>query len=150
MRGFILLLGCAASAPNVGGQGPMIDFIRHACTTLTADGLTATDVATRLGSIEKDYGGALQIVVRPSDARFTRAEVMRAQGGQGPHSIELVPGEKLGVETLRATFGDYKEGIPEGPNAATELIFPTGSRGCTVIAQLADDGNVKKLMLLRD
>jgi hypothetical protein len=153
MRGFVLLLGCAASAPNVGGHGPMIDFIRHACTTLAADGLTAADVATRLGSIERDYGGALQIVVRPSDARFTRAEVMRAQGGQGPHSIELVPGEKLAVETLRASFGDYKEGILEGPNAPTELIFTTmksGSRACTVIAQLADDGNVKKLMLRRD
>ena len=140
----------------------MIEFVREACRILT-QATTATEAAKRLGTVEVDYGGALQIVLRPREPAFMRAEVMRAPGGEEPYAIELVPADErvLSVAALGAAFGAYATSASEGPGAPPQIVFGTVFRArpglsCALVVEVLpgsrgiDDGTARKLLLRRD
>ena len=139
-----------------------IESLHHVCTLLAKEPLTALQVAAQLGTIVRDEGGRLQIVVRPADGVFREAHVIRRADGDEPNSIDLwlTDPRALTVAKLRAALGDYVEPPPVHYDSPVEIAFtpqPTaGHITCTIIAQVEPGpsgtagGTVPRVTVRRD
>lgn len=141
---------------------PAIESLRQLCLALVDERLTVRELAQRLGDIEVDHGGDLQIVVRPRDASFTRIDVLRQPRTERPYSldVQLAPTASLLVASLQQSFGSYNE-APQGEHdLLPEIIFypdrATAPMKCSLVAQVTpgvrgiQDGAVSRITILRD
>lgn len=141
---------------------PVIESLRQLFGSLANDQLTVQDVAQRVGSIEQDYGGDLQIVVRPRDGSFSKIDVLRQPHTQKLASLVayLSPGAVLKVTALRQAFGDYNEAPLGDHDPLPEIIFYLDheilSLKFALVAQVRPgpngirDGIVSQLSILRE
>jgi hypothetical protein len=167
----LALVGCtqprATAAPKPSPkpliEEMMIAFTKKVARILCVHPLTVTDAAKQIGTVVRDYGGNLQIVVRPSEAAFSQADVVRRPGTEEPNSVDLVPAEAdaLPVATLKAAFGAYHKLPQIHYDSPTKIGFGEIDRAgptlsCTLYAQVKpgahgiDDGTVAQLTILRD
>jgi len=141
----------------------MMGTIQRIAKLLCTEPLTATEVANAVGTIAEDYGGNLQIVVRPGDAAFTEAHVTREYGTQVPSSVRLTLADPkaMTVAELRSTFGEYSQPPRLHYDSATAIVFDeiyraSPSLSCALIAEVVpgahgvDDGTIATLSLRRD
>jgi hypothetical protein len=137
--------------------------LQRTAKLLCADPVTAAQVANAIGTITQDYGGSLQLVVRPSDAAFSEADIGREYGTQNPSTVgfKLANPKSTTVAELQAAFGEYSEGPKVHFDSPTEIVFQeicraSPSLSCALIAQVdpgahgVADGTVSKLTLRRD
>ena len=120
-------------------MGTVLDSLRAVSRVVCAGELPATEMAKRLGTIEKDYGGGLQVVVRPADPRLRSAEVTRRAGSETAASVHLELVEPATVAALRAAFGEYEEGPLLHYDSPIEIGFSEG--GCMLIARVTPGPN---------
>jgi hypothetical protein len=141
----------------------MVGTLQRIAKLLCTEPLTAVQVANAIGTISQDYGGSLQVVVRPSDAAFSEADIGREYGTQNPSTVgfELANPKSTTVAQLRSAFGEYSEGPKLHFDSPTEIMFQaiwraSPSVSCALIAQVdpgahgVADGTVSKVTLRRD
>lgn len=141
----------------------MIGTLQRIAKMLCTDPLSAEQVARAIGTVTQDYGGSLQLVVRPSDTAFSEADVGRQYGTQNPSTVRLkiADSKSMTVAELQAVFGDYSEGPRLHFDSPPEIVFPeicraSASLSCALVAQVdpgahgVADGTVSGITLRRD
>jgi hypothetical protein len=123
-----LTLGCThlAGVTHVPPDAPpLLQTVGKACKSLCIQDVTATEVARSLGRIDEDYGAPLQVLVTPSDPRFSSLEVLRDGVTRSPVSVWLQVDEKqpLPMTQAAATFGPLEETPRQTPNGHYGVVF---------------------------
>lgn len=154
-----LTMDAALAGPTdaPAGRTDMMTTLKSACELLSRKTLTVSEAVAGVGTLERDLGGRLQVIVRPHDPAFSKAQVTRLPEGDTPAGIdfELAAPGALTVAALGVEFGAYKEPPRIHPDSPYKVIFKAGP-GCSVVAVVqrgakgVEDGVVPRLTLRRD
>ncbi|MCC6997709.1 MAG: hypothetical protein IT370_24035 [Deltaproteobacteria bacterium] len=152
-----LATAAAGDAGAAAGRTDMMTTLKSACELLSRKTLTVSEAVAGVGTLERDLGGRLQVIVKPHDPAFAKAQVTRLPEGDTPAGIDFevaTPGA-LTVAALGVEFGAYKEPPRIHPDSPYKVIFKAGP-GCSVVAVVqrgakgVADGVVPRLTLRRD
>jgi hypothetical protein len=128
-----------------------IESLRSLATLLAADPLSVDDVAEALGTEERSSAGDVQVA--PFDAAFAEATVVRGAGGDVPAHATVSLAEPTSLDELVAAFGRPSTVAAE-EKVPAQALFPLDTPGTpyriTLIASLAERGEVRRLTLRRD
>jgi hypothetical protein len=140
----------------------VIDTIEDLSRRLSESALSPRQVADGLGTIIADHGAGSDLVVRPNDAGFSEARVMRKSTSDEPAFVELSlsDGSSLSVADLTARFGEYSIAPMSHGEVGRPIVFDLERPGlpyrCTLIAQVEPgaeglaDAHVLSVIIRRD
>jgi hypothetical protein len=126
----------------------VVELIRHLLAEVGRDGATAAAVAHAVGGEVVDSGAPLAAEARPRVPGVGAVTVTRRWESETPNSavFELEPG--LSPAPLEAQLGSATP-VP-GTGAARILMLGDGEGPATVLVGLADDGDVRSVIVRRE
>jgi hypothetical protein len=128
-----------------------VESLRALAALLATDPLSVDDFADALGSEERSSAGDVQVA--PFDPAFTEAKVVRRAGGEAPAHATVSLADPTSVEELSEAFGSPRLVAAE-EKVPAQALFPLDAAGLpyriTLIASVADGGEVRRVTLRRD
>jgi hypothetical protein len=136
--------------------------LRGLCDLLSGADVSVEQVAAKLGEMVEDQGGNLGVAVRPNDAQFTEAMIVRTHDSGAPAHVRLrlVRPDTLSAATLMGAFGSYGTPPKKRPGPTQSMVFsveqPEQPYTCTLIAEVlpgpagVEDGSVQAVTVRRD
>jgi hypothetical protein len=133
---------CGSGATMAKERSGMVETIRKLATLVSAT-QKAIDLAKKVGKIEKDWGGNLNVEIAPSDRRFSHASITRRPDSDDIASdleVKLTPKSGLRLAQLTAAFGPHGKPVPmehyDDPDAVQWLLHGVGPRGVQINVEL--------------